>query len=79
MAAANTLNKQPWTNDKEWSSSLGVERGAQPLTIKINLLQNINMFIELGQSPWINDISDIIRSWYCGEYSGIRQEENGSR
>jgi hypothetical protein len=23
----NTLNKQPWTDDKGWSSSLGVGRG----------------------------------------------------
>jgi hypothetical protein len=27
-AAANILNKQPRTNDKGWSSSLGVGRGA---------------------------------------------------
>jgi hypothetical protein len=26
--AANILNKQPRTNDKRWSSSLGVGRGA---------------------------------------------------
>jgi hypothetical protein len=26
--AANILNKQPWSNDKGWSSSLGVGRGA---------------------------------------------------
>jgi hypothetical protein len=26
--AANILNKQPWTNDKGWSSSLGFGRGA---------------------------------------------------
>jgi hypothetical protein len=26
--AANELNKQPRTKDKGWSSSLGVERGA---------------------------------------------------
>jgi hypothetical protein len=26
--AVNILNKQPWTNDKGWSSSLGVGRGA---------------------------------------------------
>jgi hypothetical protein len=26
--AANILNKQPWINDKGWSSSLGVWRGA---------------------------------------------------
>ncbi|PNF38809.1 hypothetical protein B7P43_G11543 [Cryptotermes secundus] len=26
--AANILNKQPRTADKEWSSNLGVERGA---------------------------------------------------
>jgi hypothetical protein len=27
--AANILNKQPKTNDKEWSSSLGVGHGAK--------------------------------------------------
>jgi hypothetical protein len=33
--AANILNKQPRTNDKGWSSSLGVGRGANnPLTVK---------------------------------------------
>jgi hypothetical protein len=26
--AANILNKQSWTDDKGWSSSLGVGRGA---------------------------------------------------
>ena len=26
--AANKLNKQPWTADKGWSTSLGVGRGA---------------------------------------------------
>jgi hypothetical protein len=33
--AANILNKQPRTNDKGWSSSLGVGRGANnSLTVK---------------------------------------------
>jgi hypothetical protein len=33
---ANILNKQPRTNDKEWSSSLGVGRGVNnpPPTVK---------------------------------------------
>jgi hypothetical protein len=40
----NTLNKQLWTDDKGWSSSLGVGRGAnKPSPQKINLLQNINV------------------------------------
>jgi poly-D-alanine transfer protein DltD len=31
----NILNKQPWANDKEWSSSLGVVHGDNnPFTIK---------------------------------------------
>ena len=31
--AANILNKQSWTADKEWSSSLGVWREANNLTL----------------------------------------------
>ena len=31
--AANILNKQSWTADQEWSSSLGVWREANNLTL----------------------------------------------
>ena len=38
--AANILNKQSWTADQEWSSSLGVWREAkQPHAEKITLAQ----------------------------------------
>jgi hypothetical protein len=38
---ANVLNKQPRTNDKRCSSSLGVGRGAKTLlNIKVSLLRN---------------------------------------
>jgi hypothetical protein len=36
--AANTLNKQPWTNDKGWPSSLGV--GLTTLRRKTKLVTN---------------------------------------
>jgi hypothetical protein len=37
--AANILNKQSWTADKGWSSSLGVGRGGlTPLNVKNKLL-----------------------------------------
>jgi hypothetical protein len=35
---------------------LGIGGRAKPLTIKINLLQNINKSLGLGQIPWINDL-----------------------
>jgi hypothetical protein len=31
--AANILNKQPRENDKEWSSSLGIGRGANNISL----------------------------------------------
>jgi hypothetical protein len=35
----NILNKQPWANDKGWSSTLGVGRGVNNSSLlKINLL-----------------------------------------
>jgi hypothetical protein len=47
--AANILNKQPRTNDKGWSSSLGVGRGANnPSPYKLNLLRKTKQFKYLG-------------------------------
>jgi hypothetical protein len=50
--AANMLNKQA-RREKEWSSSLGVGRGAT----KISLLRNMTKGHGLGRIVWINDLS----------------------
>jgi hypothetical protein len=39
--AAHILNKKPQTNDKGWSSSLGVGRGANPFTVKNKFVTKI--------------------------------------
>jgi len=42
MVAANILNKQSWTADKGWSSSMGVERGANISSpLKCTVLQTV--------------------------------------
>jgi hypothetical protein len=40
--ATNTSNKQPWTNDKGWSSSLEVDSGANNLTVKNKIVTKIH-------------------------------------
>jgi hypothetical protein len=60
--AANILNKQLRTVDKGWSSSFGVERGANNSSLeKINLLRKATRNLEPGRIPWINDLSE--RKW----------------
>jgi hypothetical protein len=55
----NILTKQLWTNDKGWSSSLGVGRGVNnPSPLKINLLRTIYTSLWPGWIIWINDPSD---------------------
>jgi hypothetical protein len=47
--AANTLNMQPPTADKGWSSSLGVGRGPNnPSPYKINFLRNFQKNLRPG-------------------------------
>jgi hypothetical protein len=59
--AANKLNKQPRTNDKRWSPSLGVGRGAKkPSRQKINVLRELVKSLGPGRILWINDPSDEI-------------------
>ena len=41
--AANKLNKQSWTTDEVWSSSLGVGRGANNPSLQKTLLRNTHM------------------------------------
>jgi hypothetical protein len=57
--AANILNKQPLTNDKGWSSRIGVERGANnPFALKINMLRKTQYNLGSGKIFWINYPSD---------------------
>jgi hypothetical protein len=46
--AANTLNKQPWTADKEWSSTFDVGCGSnnQPLAIKNKIAMKIHIELQ---------------------------------
>jgi hypothetical protein len=47
--AANVLSKQSRTADKEWSSSLGVGRGANNFSLQsLALLRNRNRYTRLG-------------------------------
>jgi hypothetical protein len=55
--AANILNKQSWTADKGWSSSLGVGRGINNSPYKINLLRNVTKGLGPGRVLWLNDLS----------------------
>jgi hypothetical protein len=60
--AANTLHKQSWKDEKEWSSILGIGRGPNKSSpVKISLLQNITRSFGLERIPWINDLSE--RKW----------------
>jgi hypothetical protein len=60
--AANILNKQSRTDDKWWSSSLGVGRGANNASPKkISLLKKTTRSLRPGWIPWINDLSK--RKW----------------
>jgi hypothetical protein len=55
--AANILNKQPRTNDKGWSSSLGVGRGTNNHSpYKTSLLRKGSMSLRPGRILWIKDI-----------------------
>jgi hypothetical protein len=54
--AANILNEQPWTNDKGWSSSLGVGRGGNNHSQKkINVVWKFKKSLGPGWILWIND------------------------
>jgi hypothetical protein len=55
--AANILNKQWWTTDLGWSSSLGVGRAANSSPKKISLLRKIRRSLGPGRVIWINDLS----------------------
>jgi hypothetical protein len=54
--AVNTLNKQSRTNDKGWSSSMGVGSGVKPFTVKkiTNSLQEFWTWI-----LWKNDLMNV--------------------
>jgi hypothetical protein len=53
--AANILNTQQRSNDKGWSSSLGVRRGANnPSLLKISVLRKRHRSIGVGRILWIN-------------------------
>jgi hypothetical protein len=59
--AANILNKQSWTVNRGWPSSLGVGQGANsPPTIKLYVLQSIYKGLGNGQILW-HDLST--RTW----------------
>jgi hypothetical protein len=48
--AANKVNKQLQTADKEWASSLGVGHGANSLSLyKMSLLQKFTMSLGFGR------------------------------
>jgi hypothetical protein len=58
---ANILNKQPWTNSKGWSSSLGVRHGANNTSPKKKrILRKQYKSHRLGWILWINNLSDVI-------------------
>jgi hypothetical protein len=59
--AAYIWNKQPRTNDRGRSSSLGIWRGVTTLPHKINLLRKSLKSLGPGRILWINDPSDEIR------------------
>jgi hypothetical protein len=55
--ATNILNKQSRTTDKEWSSSLGIGRGASNFSLwKISSSRNITKVLGPGRILWINDL-----------------------
>jgi hypothetical protein len=61
--ATNISHKQPRTNDKRWSSSVRVRRGAnKPYRKKTSLLRNVIKSLGPGGIIWINDLSDEIRT-----------------
>jgi hypothetical protein len=61
--AANILNKQSWTADKGWSSTLGVGHGANnPSVLKFLLLQNVSKCPGPGLILW-HDQSNGKRAW----------------
>jgi hypothetical protein len=55
--AANILNKQPRTNDKGWSSSLGVGRGANKPSPQKKSLRKATQSLGPGKILWMNDLS----------------------
>jgi hypothetical protein len=60
--AANILNKQSRTDDKGWSSSLGIGRGANNSSpLNISLLRKFIRSLGPGEIQWINDLSE--RKW----------------
>jgi hypothetical protein len=56
--AANILNKQLRTADKEWSSSLGVSVWLTTPHSKESLLGKTTRSLGLGRIRWINDLSE---------------------
>jgi hypothetical protein len=59
--AANILNKQPPTNDKGWSSSLGVGHGTNnPSQKKATTLRKGTMSLGPGRNLWIKDLNEDI-------------------
>jgi hypothetical protein len=61
--AANILNKQSRTADKGWSSSLGVERGANNSPSKISMLRKHSQSLGPGRIPWMNEPPGSVKCW----------------
>jgi hypothetical protein len=72
---ASTLNKQPRTNDKGWSSSFGVGRGTNNSSpYKWSMLQKCYKSLGLGRILPINDLSDIIWRSRAGSLVTVSKE-----
>jgi hypothetical protein len=57
--AAGILNKQPQTNNKGWSYSLGIGRGANnTFNVKNKFVMKTKQSLRPGWILWINDPSD---------------------